>query len=103
VDGPVYDLAATMSKFLLLGMPLQDVVARVTANPAALLPNQSGSAPHRGTSRLGTLGVGDGGDAVVFGLEEGSFDFFDAHGGCRTGNLRITPAHVIKDGRLYGE
>ncbi len=95
--GPVHDLATTMSKFLLLGMPLPEIVARVTMNPAALLPRQTGPEGQG----AGTLQVGSRGDAVVFALESGSFNFVDAHGGRRTGSSRVAPAHVIHDGRVY--
>jgi dihydroorotase len=97
VQGPVFDLATTMSKFLLLGMPLPEVVARVTANPATLLPKEEGP-EGRGA---GTLRVGSRGEAVVFSMKSGSFDFYDAHGARRTGRLRVLPTHVVHDGRLY--
>src|SRR5206468_12937524 len=34
VAGPVFDLATTLSKFLHLGMPLEQVIERATINPA---------------------------------------------------------------------
>ncbi len=34
IDGPVYDLPTTMSKFINLGMPLEEVIRRTTAEPA---------------------------------------------------------------------
>src|SRR5262252_8705712 len=37
IAGPVYDLATTASKLLHLGLPLADVVRRVTATPAACI------------------------------------------------------------------
>ena len=37
VNAPVVDLPTTMSKFLSLGMPLEDVVARSTSAPAGLI------------------------------------------------------------------
>ena len=92
IDGPVYDLSTTISKFLHLGMTLDDAVLRSTANPAQLL-GMSG--------RIGTLKSDARGDAVVMKLETGSFDFFDAHGACRKGGERLVPKVVIKDGKEY--
>lgn len=37
IGGPVYDLPATMSKFLTIGMSIADIIAAVTIAPAAVL------------------------------------------------------------------
>lgn len=37
INGPVYDLPTTMTKLLSCGLPLEDVIAGVTAVPAAVL------------------------------------------------------------------
>ena len=50
VSGPMFDLPTTMSKFLLLGMPLADVVRAATSRPAELL----GLAREVGTLRPGS-------------------------------------------------
>src|SRR5699024_8246535 len=34
INGPVYDLATTMNKFLAMGYPLAEIIACVTENPA---------------------------------------------------------------------
>jgi dihydroorotase len=92
VNGPVYDLATTVSKFLHLGFSLEDALAKVTASPAQVI----GMA-----DRIGTLAVGAWGDAVVLGLEEGAFELRDCHDQVRTGRQRLVPRTVIKDGRIY--
>jgi dihydroorotase len=38
VNGPVFDLPTTLSKFLALGMSLEEVISAATERPAALLP-----------------------------------------------------------------
>ena len=44
VNGPAYDLLTTMSKFLCLGMPLNEIIAAVTFNSAcAIRKNEIGS------------------------------------------------------------
>ena len=43
VNGPVYDLATTLSKFLHLGISLEEVIRRATANPAKALAFPSGT------------------------------------------------------------
>ncbi|MFP3896319.1 MAG: amidohydrolase family protein, partial [Anaerolineales bacterium] len=37
VNGPTYDLVTTLNKFLFLGLALDDVILRATANPAQVL------------------------------------------------------------------
>jgi dihydroorotase len=92
VNGPVFDLATTASKFLQLGMSLDGVLSRVTAAPARAI----GMA-----DRLGTLQVGAAGDAVVLDLEEGAFPLWDSHGELRTAERRLEPHLVVRAGRIY--
>jgi dihydroorotase len=93
VNGPVFDLATTLSKFLHLGLSLPDVIARATVNAARLF-----AFPHG----LGTLAPGAEADIAVFSLDEGNFDFADALGVRRTGHQKLTPVATVKSGQLYG-
>jgi dihydroorotase len=90
--GPVYDLPTTMSKFLLLGMSLDEVVERTTVAPARVI----GMA-----DSLGTLRAGAAADAVIFDLVEGEFAFEDSYGNERSGHARLTPRAVIRGGIVY--
>ena len=94
INGPVYDLANILTKFLHLGLSLDDVLARVTSVPAAAVLMQD---------RIGTLAPGAWGDAVVFELREGTYNLEDCHGGVRTGMRSLEPVIVIKAGRVYRE
>jgi dihydroorotase len=92
VNGPVYDLATTVSKFLHLGLTLDDALRKVTAVPAAVI----------GMAReIGTLRPGAWGDAVVFDLQEGQFELVDSHGEVRVGTRRLVPALVVRAGKVY--
>lgn len=91
VNGPVYDLVTTVSKFLMLGMPLEAALARVTEVPATVV-GMSG--------QIGTLRPGAEGDAVVLSMEEGPFDFQDSRRITRRGDSRLSVNHVIKAGSL---
>jgi dihydroorotase len=93
VNGPVFDLATTLSKFLHLGMTLEQVVERATANPARTFGFPKG---------LGTLSEGSDADVAVFSLNEGRFEFIDAVGDKRVGTRKLVPAATVKTGRLYG-
>lgn len=92
VHGPVFDLATTVSKFLHLGLTLDEALARVTAAPAQVM----GMA-----DRLGTLAVGAWGDAVVFELREGAFPLVDSHGQTRLGKQTLEPKLVVKGGKVH--
>ncbi len=92
VHGPVYDLATTVSKFLHLGFSVDDALRKVTAIPAEAM---------RMTDQIGTLRSGAWGDAVVFELEEGRFEFWDSHGQVRIGRQRLAPRVVVRAGRVY--
>ena len=91
VDGPVFDLITTVSKFLLLGMSLHDALLRVTAEPAKTVGMPG---------RIGTLAVGAEGDAVVIDQQEGRFDLVDSHGQRRTAPMRLMPTTVVKGGQV---
>jgi dihydroorotase len=92
VDGPVVDLATTVSKFLYLGLALDGAVAKVTAVPARTLQRED---------QLGTLRVGAMGDAAIFALQEGAFTLTDSQGKQRVGRQRLVPVAVVRGGRVY--
>ncbi|MEM2906103.1 MAG: amidohydrolase/deacetylase family metallohydrolase [Candidatus Bathyarchaeia archaeon] len=92
VFGPVYDLATTMSKFLLLGLSLDEVVAKAASTPASLLGM---------SDKIGTLRKGAIADISIFYLEEGKFRFDDTMGKTKYGRQRLSPACVIKGGKPF--
>jgi dihydroorotase len=88
----VRDLPTTLSKFLSLDMPLGAVVRAATASPARAI-GRSGE--------LGTLAVGAAGDAAVFSVDEGRFDYQDADGNTLEGARRWTPRLTVRAGRVW--
>ena len=90
--GCVKDLPTTMGKFLSLGMPLADVVRSVTSAPARVI-GRAGT--------LGTLKPGAVADVAVMALEDGSFDYEDAHGQHITGRQRFVPALTLRAGEVW--
>jgi dihydroorotase len=93
VEGPVFDLATTLSKFLHIGMTPEQAVERATSNAAAAFGFPKG---------LGTLREGAEADAAVWRLAEGDFEFADALGQKRIGHRKLVPEAVVKAGRIYG-
>jgi dihydroorotase len=93
IEGPVYDLPTTMSKFLNLGMSLEEVILAATARPAEAIGRKG---------ELGTLQVGAVADVALFELQEGRFEFHDAYGNVRDGSLKLVNALTICRGRMLG-
>jgi dihydroorotase len=82
------DMLNVMSKFLNLGMPLQDVVLRSTWNPAKEIKHLE----------LGHLAVGDTADLSVVRVETGNFGFVDSLGGRLEGRQRLACELTVKNG-----
>ncbi|KMO15668.1 dihydroorotase [Methylobacterium indicum] len=91
IEGPAFDLLTTMSKFLCLGMPLDEVIRAATDNPARALSR----------SDLGTFRTGAAGDASVLSLDEGRFDYVDSTGARLMGEQRLSAAATIIDGAVF--
>ena len=92
IEGPVFDLVTTMSKYLYLGMTLEEVVRQTTQAPARVL----GMA-----ERIGTLRPGAEGDAAVLRVEDWPVDFRDARGDAVQGDRRIAHVATVKGGKRY--
>lgn len=94
LNGPVFDLATTVSKFLHLGLDLTEALRRVTSTPAAVLKREQ---------ELGTLAIGAAGDAVLLRLCEGERPLADTVGRVETLRRWLEPVGVVKSGRLVGD
>ena len=92
IFGPVYSLATTISKFLHLGLSLEETLAKVTSVPAKLLGIDE---------RLGCLKKGSIADVSIFKLRSGSFYFEDTMGKIVKARRLLEPMAVIKCGRVY--
>jgi len=88
IDGPAFDQVTTLSKFLCMGMPLNDVIAATTSNCALALKRPE----------LGSLKPGSIGDATVLSIESGEFDYVDVVGEHLTGDKRIVSKGVVLAG-----
>ena len=88
VNGPVFDLLATLSKFHCLGLDLPTLLQTVTCAPAAVLRRPD----------LGTLQVGAAGDATVIAVKEGQFDYHDCFGEVLEGQHRLACEGVVQSG-----
>ncbi len=79
-----------MSKFLALGVPLDDVIRRSTVNPASEI--------HR--SELGTLSIGKDADIAVLDLMHGHFGYVDCGVAKMDANAQLMARMTIRAGRI---
>jgi len=84
------DMLNVMSKFLNMGMPLDEVILRTTWTPAREIKRED----------LGSLTVGAGADVTVLRVEEGHFGFVDTYGARMKGTRKLVCELTIRDGRV---
>jgi dihydroorotase len=94
VNGPVFDLATTMSKFLYLGLSLSQVIEMTTAAPARSV---------RMADHLGTLSPGANADVTLLELREGPVSLTDASEIARETVIAdqvLRSAGVVREGKV---
>ncbi|MBK9170724.1 MAG: amidohydrolase/deacetylase family metallohydrolase [Bryobacterales bacterium] len=82
------DMANVMSKFLNMGMSVDDVILRSTWNAARAIRREE----------LGHLSTGAIADIAVLRLEKGRFGFVDSWGAGMSGTQRLTCELTVQDG-----
>lgn len=92
-NGPVFDLPTTLSKFLLLGMSLEQVLAAATSTPGKAFPFGQ---------PLGTLAVGAPADISVLQRSQGEHTLVDSTGNRRLATERLTSFATFRDGLPAG-
>ncbi|MFN7921431.1 MAG: amidohydrolase/deacetylase family metallohydrolase [Bryobacteraceae bacterium] len=85
------DMPNCMSKMMLLGMPLNDAVAKSTMAPAKAIKR---------FPEVGTLGEGKIADVAVLAMREGAFAFKDAWGKKMMGTKQLQNVLTIRAGKL---
>jgi dihydroorotase len=85
------DMPNCMSKMMLLGMKLEDAIARSTVNPAKSIKRYP---------ELGTLTEGKTADVAVLAVREGTFAFKDAWGKKMLGTKKLENVLTIRNGKL---
>jgi dihydroorotase len=86
----VVDLPNVMSKFIMFGMPLSQIIAAATVNAARCFP---------AFDDRGTLNVGAPADVAILELRDGTFEFLDNYKGTRTGRQRLLPSETVLAGK----
>ena len=90
MNGGMKDLSNVMSKFMAMGMSLQEVVARSTWGPANVINRKE----------LGNLTVGSDADVAVFSLRKGDFGFIDIRGTRLKGTQKLEAELTVRAGKI---
>ena len=89
--GGMKDMTNVMSKFLNMGMSLEQVIRASTWHPARQIKR----------TELGNLSVGMTADVAVFSVQKGNFGFTDVYGAKLEGTQMITSELTFKAGKMY--
>jgi dihydroorotase len=84
------NMTEVMSKFLAMGVPLQDIIRRSTVNPAKEIRRQE----------LGTLSVGREADVAVLEVLHGHFGYIDDGWARMDGNVKVVARMTVRGGRI---
>jgi dihydroorotase len=90
MNGGMKDLANVLSKFLSMGMTVQDAIARATWAPANVIKRPE----------LGHLSVGADADVAVFNLRKGDFGFLDVRGTKLKGTQKLEAELTVRAGKI---
>jgi dihydroorotase len=90
MNGAMQSMLTTMSKFLNMGMTLEDVILRSTWHPARQIKREE----------LGHLSVGAPADIAVLRLEKGDFGFVDVNGARMQGTQKLDGELTARDGKI---
>lgn len=86
----VLSMAEVISKFLAMGVPLEDLVQRATVNPAREIRRPE----------LGTLSVGRDADIAVLEELHGDFGYIDCGFAKMKGNVKLIARMTVRAGRI---
>jgi dihydroorotase len=92
-DGPMFDMPTCLSKFMGLGMSLEEVIEAATATPAKALR----------VADIGNLKPGSWADVAIFTLKDGSFPVYDVHMEQRTVSQYLYATSTIVNGRVLAQ
>ncbi|MBY0506866.1 MAG: amidohydrolase/deacetylase family metallohydrolase [Bryobacteraceae bacterium] len=88
--GGMRDMLNVMSKFLYLGMPLEEVIAKSTWNPAKQIRREE----------LGHLSVGAPADLAILSVQTGRYGFVDVDSTRVEGDRKLQGEVTIRAGRI---
>lgn len=90
VNAGMKDMLNVMSKYLAMGMSLDDVILRATWLPAKAIRRED----------LGHLSPGAPADVAIWGIRKGKFGFVDAGGNKIEGDRKLEAELTLREGKV---
>ena len=90
MNGGMKNINNVMSKFLNMGLSIQEIIAATTSKPAKFIQRKD----------LGHLSVGGLADVTLINIRNGNFGFIDTRGKRMKGNQKLECELTIKDGKV---
>jgi dihydroorotase len=90
MNGAMATMLTTLSKFINMGMTIEEVIIRATWNPARQIKRED----------LGHLSVGAPADVAVLRLAKGTYGFVDVNGARMQGTQKLEGELTTSDGKV---
>jgi dihydroorotase len=90
MNGGMKNINNVMSKFLNMGLSIQEVIAATTSQPAKYIQRKD----------LGHLSVGGLADVTLINIRKGDFGFIDTRGKRMKGNQKLECELTLRDGKV---
>ena len=90
MNGGMKNINNVMSKFLNMGLSIQEVIAATTSQPAKYIQRKE----------LGHLSVGGLADVTLLNMRKGDFGFIDTRGKRMKGNQKLECELTLRDGKV---
>ncbi|WPP51239.1 amidohydrolase/deacetylase family metallohydrolase [Catalinimonas niigatensis] len=90
MNGGMKDLSNVLSKFMAMGLSLEDAIMRATWAPAQVI----------GREELGHLSIGAEADVAVFSVREGNFAFVDVRRTTLSATKKLEAELTLRAGRV---
>ena len=90
MNGGMKNINNVMSKFLNMGLSIQEVIAATTSQPAKYIQRKE----------LGHLSVGGLADVTLMNIRKGDFGFIDTRGKRMKGNQKLECELTLRDGKV---
>ena len=90
MNGGMKNINNVMSKFLNMGLSIQEVIAATTSQPAKYIQRKD----------LGHLSVGGLADVTLLNIRKGDFGFIDTRGKRMKGNQKLECELTLRDGKV---
>lgn len=90
MNAAMKDMLTVMDKFIVMGMPFNEVIKASTWNPAQIINREE----------LGNLSAGAPADIAILGIRKGDFGFFDYVGTRLESDQRLEAELTVRDGAI---